>query len=72
MTRFVAGFADELEKLATDPGQSDLTLQQKREDGVEDPTSHYRPKIRSGTLGPYSGGPLLADPSKYPNDRLAP
>lgn len=77
MTHFVSCFVEEIEKLATmaSDAQSsyDLARSQKLEDGATDPQdSHYKPKIGTGKLGPAVGGPLLADPSKYPFNRLAP
>lgn len=76
MTHFIACFADEVEKLAsmaTDSQSSfDLARSQKLEDGARDPQDGYQPKIGIGKLGPSVGGPLLADPSKYPFNRLAP
>jgi hypothetical protein len=75
MTYFIECFADEIEKLATPEDSQnsfDLARSQKAEDGTHDSGSTYRPKIGIGKLGPAVGGPLLADPSKYPFNRLAP
>lgn len=76
MTHFIACFTEEIEKLASmaSDAQSsfDLARSQKAEDGAGDATAMYQPKIGVGKLGPAVGGPLLADPSKYPFNRLAP
>lgn len=76
MNHFIECFAEEIEKLAamaTDAMSSpDLARSQKLEDGGTDPQDGYQPKIGVGKLGPAVGGPLLADPSKYPFNRLAP
>lgn len=76
MNYFIACFTEEIEKLATmaSDAQSsfDLARSQKLEDGATDPQAGYQPKIGVGKLGPAVGGPLLADPSKYPFNRLAP
>jgi hypothetical protein len=86
VTPFVRGLAGELSKLAMGgvaQVDSDLAQPQKTEDAASQDRAMGRKapnffqtnpgfagKIRPGKLGPQSGGPLLADPSRWPTNRL--
>jgi hypothetical protein len=86
MSPFVAGFSDELVKLAMGgvaQVNSNLAEPQLTEDRASEkiPMNRIAPaffqtnpnmpgKIREGTLGPQGNGPLLADPSRWPTNRL--
>jgi hypothetical protein len=86
MSPFVVGLADELCKLAIGgvaQVDADLAKARKTEDEVVtnrgvnrlapnfyQTNPEFPGKIRTGMVGPQSGGPLLADPSRWPTNRL--